>query len=58
MSADTTVADFPSMHRSSRFRTLTEAAIQDVQALRRPWKISDGGGLYLVIAPTGGRYWR
>jgi len=26
--------------------------------LRRPWKISDGRGLYLMVAPTGGRYWR
>ncbi len=58
MSTDATVADLASMHQGSRSRTLTEAAIQDVQALRRPWKISDRGGLYLLIAPTGGRYWR
>jgi hypothetical protein len=28
----------------------------------KPWsrvrKISDGGGLYLMVVPAGGRYWR
>jgi hypothetical protein len=32
--------------------------IREAQPLRRPWTISDGGGLYLIVAPTGGKYWR
>jgi hypothetical protein len=50
--------EFPSMHQNSRSRTLTEQAVHEAQPLRRPWKVSDGGGLYLLVAPTGGRYWR
>jgi len=29
-----------------------------LQPLRYVRKFSDGGGLYLMVAPTGGRYWR
>jgi len=58
MSADATSEGFSSMHQNSRTRVLTEEAIQQAQPLRRPWKISDGRGLYLLVAPTGGRYWR
>jgi len=58
MNADAAVAEVPSMHQSSRCGALTERAIRDAKPLRRPWKISDGGGLYLLVAPTGGRYWR
>ena len=27
-------------------------------ALKKPWKVADGGGLHLLVAPNGGRYWR
>lgn len=37
---------------------LTEEAVRNAKPLRRPWKISDGRGLYLMVVPTGGRYWR
>ena len=37
---------------------LTEAEIRAVRTLRYAWKLFDGGGLYLLIAPNGGRYWR
>ena len=37
---------------------LTELGIRCVKPLRRPRKISDGGGLYLLVAPNGGQYWR
>ena len=37
---------------------LTEEAVREALPLRRPWKIADGRGLYLMVAPTGGRYWR
>jgi hypothetical protein len=58
MNADAGVAEVPSMHQSSRLRTLTEQVIREAEPLRRPWKISGGGGLYLLVAPTGGKYWR
>lgn len=32
---------------------LTETQLRNVKTLRRPRKLSDGGGLYLLIAPTG-----
>lgn len=48
MNADGAVPELPLMHQSSRSRALTEQAIQEAKPLRRPWKISDGGGLYLA----------
>lgn len=24
----------------------------------KPYKLADGGGLYLLIKPNGGKYWR
>jgi hypothetical protein len=58
MNKSAVVVEFPSMHQNSQSRTLTEQAVQEAQPLRRPWKVSDGGGLYLLVVPTGGRYWR
>lgn len=46
------------MHQNSQTHVLTEAGIDLLQPLRRPRKVSDGGGLYLLVVPTGGRYWR
>lgn len=37
---------------------LTEAKVRKVKPLRYARKHSDGGGLYLLFAPNGGRYWR
>lgn len=37
---------------------LTETEVRKVRSLRYPYKLTDGGGLYLLVAPTGGRYWR
>ena len=37
---------------------LTETELRNVKPLRKPRKLSDGGGLYLQIQPNGGRYWR
>lgn len=58
MNADSAVTGSPLMHQNSRERTLTEETVREAQPLRRTWKVSDGGGLYLHVAPTGGRYWR
>jgi integrase len=37
---------------------LTDATLRSVKPSDRPQKLSDGGGLHLLVAPTGGRYWR
>lgn len=58
MNADATAVKIPPMHQSSQTGILTVAAIEEAQPLRRPRKISDGRGLYLIVAPCGGRYWR
>jgi integrase len=37
---------------------LTDSLIRSAKRGERPRKLSDGGGLYLLVAPNGGRYWR
>ncbi len=37
---------------------LTEAEIRAIKPLRYSRKVSDGGGLYLLVTPKGGRCWR
>jgi hypothetical protein len=37
---------------------LTDLAIQNEKSKEKPFKISDGGGLFLPMQPDGGRYWR
>ncbi|RDS85012.1 DUF4102 domain-containing protein [Dyella monticola] len=37
---------------------LTDAFVRSVKPSARPQKLSDGGGLHLLVTPTGGRYWR
>ena len=37
---------------------LTEIELQDIKPLRYSRKVSDGGGLYLLVTPKGGRCWR
>lgn len=37
---------------------LSEAEVRCVKPLRHPRKLSDERGLYLLVTPTGGRYWR
>src|SRR6202043_3670386 len=39
-------------------RMLTEAEIKAIKPLRYSRKVSDGGGLYLLVTPKGGRWWR
>ena len=36
---------------------LTDTAVRNVKAKGRPYKITDGGGLYLLVKPAG-KYWR
>jgi len=37
---------------------LTEIALRKAKASAKPARLFDGGGLYLEIAPSGGKWWR
>jgi hypothetical protein len=37
---------------------LTDTAVRNTKRRERPQKLSDGGGLHLLVNPGGGRYWR
>ncbi len=37
---------------------LSDLAIRRAKPADRKQKLSDGGGMYLLVAPNGGRYWR
>jgi integrase len=37
---------------------LTALEVRSAKGKERPYKISDSGGLYLFVQPTGRRYWR
>jgi transposase-like protein len=48
----------PPMHQNSRVKTRSETEPPDVASLRYARKIFHGRGLYLLVMPNGGRYWR
>ena len=37
---------------------LTDTAIRNVKPAEKPTRLFDGGGLYLEVSPTGGKWWR
>ena len=37
---------------------LTKVACDAAQPREKPWRMADGGGLYLEVTPTGAKYWR
>jgi integrase len=37
---------------------LTDTRLRNTKPMAKPYKLSDGGGMYLLITPDGGRYWR
>ncbi|WP_324869982.1 Arm DNA-binding domain-containing protein [Sphingomonas psychrotolerans] len=37
---------------------LTALEVRSAKGKERPYKVSDSGGLYLFIQPSGQRYWR
>ncbi len=37
---------------------LTATEVKKAGHKSKPWKLADGGGLYLLINPNGARYWR
>lgn len=38
--------------------SLTVKAVEAAKPQERPYKLTDGGGLYLFVAPTGLKSWR
>jgi integrase len=38
--------------------TLTDTRIRNAKAEAQAYKLSDGGGMYLLVTPNGARYWR
>jgi integrase len=38
--------------------SLTDAAIRNAKTKDKPYKLSDGGGLFLWVQPSGGKWWR
>ena len=37
---------------------LTDVRVRNAKPQAKTYKLSDGGGMYLLITPDGGRYWR
>lgn len=37
---------------------LTDVAIRNAKARAKPYKLAAGGGLYVLVTPDGGKYWR
>lgn len=37
---------------------LTDLKVRSAKSTDRDWKLSDGGGLFLLVKPTGGKLWR
>src|SRR5476651_316168 len=38
--------------------SLTDIAVRNAKPRAKPFKLSDGGGLFLLVQPTGGKWWR
>ena len=38
--------------------SLTDTRIRTAKPKTKSYKLSDGGGMYLLVSPDGGRYWR
>jgi hypothetical protein len=37
---------------------LSDIAVRSAAPRERVYRLTDGGGMYLEIAPSGGKYWR
>ena len=41
-----------------RIAPLTDTKVRTTKPTEKPQKLFDGGGLFLLVTPTGGRLWR
>jgi hypothetical protein len=37
---------------------LTDTAVRKAAPRAKPYKLADGGGMYLEVMPTGAKYWQ
>ena len=38
--------------------SLTDTHVRNAKPQAQPYKLSDGGGMYLLVTANGARYWR
>ncbi len=38
--------------------SLSDAKVRNAKPRTKPYKIADGDGLFLLVTPTGSKYWR
>jgi hypothetical protein len=48
--------DAPKMPK--QVQPLTQLQVRNAKAKDKPYKLADGGGLYLEVMPSGGKLWR
>jgi integrase len=41
-----------------RIAPLTDTKVRTIKPIEKPQKLFDGGGLFLLVSPTGGKLWR
>ena len=39
-------------------KSLSDASARNAKAKAKPYKVSDGEGLFLLVMPSGSKYWR
>ena len=49
---------YPQMARRNTPGKLSAIAVKSAKPKDKPYKLGDGGGLYLLVNPNGSRYWR
>ncbi len=49
---------YPQMSRQSTTGKLAAVAVRQAKPKDKPYKLSDGGGMFLLVNPNGSRYWR
>lgn len=49
---------YPQMRRQSTTGKLAAVAVRQSKSKDKPYKLSDGGGMFLLVNPNGSKYWR
>lgn len=58
MFGDTKLVTKKTIPLMTKSKALTDASIKNAKPTDKEYKLSDGGGLYLLVKPNGGKYWR